>query len=90
MKKYRKRPVIVEAEQWLRLTDMPGIVVGCKKSGPCRHCGKSLELHGWIETLEGGHVVCPGDYVIRGISGEFYPVKPQIFDQTYEPVDQEL
>ena len=37
-----------------------------------------------ISTLEGGHWVEPGDYVIRGVAGEFYPCKPGIFHQTYE------
>lgn len=40
-----------------------------------------------IATLEGGHWVDPGDYVIRGVAGEFYPCKPDIFDQTYEFVE---
>ena len=39
-----------------------------------------------IATLEGGHWVEPGDYVIRGVAGEFYPCKPDIFHQTYEEV----
>lgn len=39
-----------------------------------------------IATLEGGHWVNPGDYVIRGVQGEFYPCKPDIFEATYEPV----
>ena len=54
----------------------------------CSHsdCKKPMRDHGWIDTLEGGHVVCPGDYVITGIKGELYPCKPDIFDATYEPV----
>lgn len=43
--------------------------------------------HGWIDTLEGGHIVCPGDYIIKGVQGEFYPCKPDIFEQTYERVE---
>ena len=38
-----------------------------------------------IATLEGAHWVTPGDYVIRGVQGEFYPCKPDIFSATYEP-----
>ena len=38
-----------------------------------------------IATLEGGHWVDPGDYIIRGVQGEFYPCKPDIFTATYEP-----
>lgn len=43
-----------------------------------------LHTHGWIETLEGGHIVCPGDWIIKGVKGEFYPCKPDIFAATYE------
>lgn len=52
----------------------------------CGHCGRTMHDHGWIDTLEGGHIVCPGDWVVTGIQGERYPVKPGIFDETYEPV----
>ena len=40
-----------------------------------------------IATLEGAMQVKPGDYVIRGVQGEFYPCKPDIFEATYEPVE---
>ena len=53
----------------------------------CRHCGRRMNDHGWIDTLEGGHIVCPGDWVITGVKGEHYPCKPDIFEATYEPVD---
>jgi hypothetical protein len=42
--------------------------------------------HGWIDTLEGGHTVCPGDWIITGVQGERYPCKPDIFAATYDPV----
>jgi len=38
-----------------------------------------------IPTLEGGHVASPGDWIIKGIAGEFYPCKPEIFEATYDP-----
>lgn len=50
----------------------------------CKHCDKTMHYHGWIDTLEGGHVVCPGDYIITGVEGEHYPCKERIFDATYE------
>jgi hypothetical protein len=53
---------------------------------PCKHCTRPMNDHGWIDTLEGGHIVCPGDYVITGIKGERYPCKPDIFTETYEPI----
>ena len=52
----------------------------------CNHCSRSFHDHGWIDTLEGGHIVCPGDWIITGIAGEHYPCKPDIFEQTYEAV----
>lgn len=54
----------------------------------CRHCGRVMHDHGWIDTLEGGHIVCPGDWVITGVQGERYPCKDSIFRETYEPVDE--
>jgi len=53
----------------------------------CKHCNVLMERHGWIDTLEGGHVVCPEDWIITGIKGERYPVKPDIFEQLYEKVE---
>jgi hypothetical protein len=51
----------------------------------CDHCGDIMRNHGWIDTLEGGHIVCPGDWIITGVKGEHYPCKPDIFEMTYEP-----
>jgi hypothetical protein len=53
----------------------------------CEHCGRTMHSHGWIDTLEGGHIVCPGDFIITGVKGEHYPCKPDIFEATYEPVN---
>ena len=54
---------------------------------PCKHCGVIMHSHGWIDTLEGGHIVCPNDWIITGVKNERYPCKPDIFDATYEPVE---
>lgn len=53
----------------------------------CPHCCVRFHEHGWIDTLEGGHTVCPGDWIITGIKGERYPCKPDIFEATYDLVD---
>jgi hypothetical protein len=53
----------------------------------CRHCGDTMHNHGWIDTKEGGHIVCPGDFIITGVQGERYPCKPDIFAATYEAVE---
>lgn len=52
----------------------------------CRYCGIRMHEHGWIDTKEGGHIVCPADWVITGVQGERYPCKPDIFAATYEAV----
>lgn len=51
---------------------------------PCKHCGQVMHDHGWIDTKEGGHIVCPGDWIITGVKGERYPCKPDIFVATYD------
>lgn len=53
----------------------------------CEHCGLPMNNHGWIDTKEGGHIVCPGDWIITGVQGERYPCKPDIFAATYEPAE---
>jgi hypothetical protein len=58
----------------------------------CQHCGVRMHDHGWIDTrddghiVEGGHIVCPGDWVVTGAAGEKFPCKPGVFDATYEAV----
>jgi len=52
----------------------------------CKHCGVVMHDHGWIDTLEGGPIVCPSDFIITGVKGEFYPCKPEIFEATYEAI----
>jgi hypothetical protein len=58
---------------------------GVSGDSSCAHCGKTMHVHGWIDTLESGHIVCPGDWIITGVKGEHYPCKPDIFEATYEP-----
>jgi len=43
--------------------------------------------HGEVNTLEGVHIVCPGDRIATSVKGEHYPIKPDIFEATYEPAD---
>lgn len=52
----------------------------------CVKCDTQMHWHGWVDTVEGGHIVCPGDWIITGIKGEIYPCKPDIFEATYEAV----
>ena len=78
----RMQPDVSECEgavvRYFRHPTVPG------KNG-CRHCDKTMHDHGWIDTLEGGHIVCPGDWIITGVKGENYPCKPDIFAATYDP-----
>ena len=55
----------------------------------CTNCGNNMHDHGWVDTLEGGHIVCPKDWIITGIEGEHYPCKPHIFEQTYVSATQQ-
>ena len=76
--------------------DWEGQIVGycrtpeCDGQQECRHCGKVMHVHGWIDTLEGGHIVCPGDWIITGVKGERYPIKPDVFALTYAEADNRL
>ena len=54
----------------------------------CKHCENKMSIHGWISTLEGGHIVCPADWIIEGVKGEFYPCKPDVFKLTYEKIEE--
>ncbi len=97
---YRKKPVIIEAVQWGRMGDHAKVnnYAPENSNGKCKHCdlpfikenddtlGYHL-THGWIETLEGGHIVCPKDFIITGVVGECYPCKPDVFEATYEKVE---
>jgi hypothetical protein len=95
--KFRKKPIIVDAYIW---TEVSPYVEGQKRvvdyyrtpsldgQNQCKHCGIIMHNHGWIDTLEGGHVVCPGDFIITGVKGEKYPCKPDIFEMIYEKVEE--
>ena len=91
--KFRKKPIEIEATQWFKMGDHPAVEdywakVECHDYA--REHGLSTEQRkqlGWVKTLEGAHVVCPGDWIITGIKGEHYPCKPDIFEATYEPVE---
>lgn len=54
----------------------------------CKQCNILMRRHGWIDTFEGGRIVCPGDFIITDVDGEKYPCKPGIFKKTYEKVEE--
>lgn len=56
----------------------------------CSHCGLIMHLHGWIDSARDEQIsynVCPGDYIIKEADGNFYPQKPDMFEQQYEPTE---
>lgn len=90
--KFRKKPVVVDAVLWNgNFTNLVKPFVhpsrASAKEGLCSICSLPYLTHGWINTLEGGHIVCRGDWIITGVAGEHYPCKPSIFERTYERVD---
>ena len=90
MTKYCKKPIVIEATQWFRLGDHPVVNTFFANDNllhSCGECGKPMSYHGRCPTLEGAHIVCPGDWIITGIKGEHYPCKPDIFALTYEEVE---
>lgn len=89
MPQFRKKPIVIEAAQWRKLGDHPQVEMYPHGGGTCKECGQWLREHGQVKTLEGWHIVCPGDWIIRGVAGEFYPCKPAIFASTYAPADFE-
>jgi hypothetical protein len=81
--KYRKKPVVIEAVQWTgsNLHEIQAF------AGPNTHLLYPEEQALYVRTLEGGHKASKGDWIIKGVKGEFYPCKPDIFEATYEKVD---
>ena len=90
MQRYKKRPVEVHASLWTKQGDHDN-VVPLNPSHPdtwrCKICSGTATTHGWVETLEGGHIACSGDWIITGVKGEHYPIKPDIFEDTYDRVE---
>lgn len=82
-KKYRKKPVIIEAIKWTG-NNISDIIKFTKNDS------KIVSIYGkdlTIKTLEGTMKADCGDYIIKGVKGEFYPCKPDIFEQTYEEIE---
>ena len=84
MSKYRKKPVVIEAMQFTdEMKDRVFNFVTCNKSAKHDDTGNPI-LN--IQTLQGDMTAHIGDWVIRGVKGEFYPCKPEIFALTYEEI----
>ena len=88
MSKYRKKPVVVDAFKWTGAHDQkedPEWICEAIEKGHVwfDHPGTSLVTMN-ISTLEGVMRACVGDYIIKGIKGEIYPCKPDIFEASYD------
>ena len=94
--KYRKKPVVIEAMRWdgteaslavalnwIDFDSLPNDGVHTKVGVGYAPALGTLD----IPTLEGMMTASPGDWIIKGVAGEFYPCKPDIFEATYEPVE---
>lgn len=87
MAKFRKKPVVVEAIKFTRqtydevreFTERKAYALSIPRHPNGRATCK-------IDTLEGDMTATEGDYIIKGVQGEFYPCKPDIFEETYETV----
>ena len=94
MNKYRKIPVEVEAVQWkgnniyevLLFMYPQKPFMYPQKPSDCFYEGTENMQCLMIETLEGEYKASQGDFIIKGVKGEFYPCKPDIFKMTYEKV----
>lgn len=94
--KYRKKPVEIEAIQWYGKHFIGGVPdwiseaidkhmpigIGAEPTGGIMRLGDQIH----ISTLEGIMIAMPGDYIIKGVKGELYPCKPDIFEMAYEKV----
>ncbi|QEQ94965.1 hypothetical protein pEaSNUABM56_00189 [Erwinia phage pEa_SNUABM_56] len=92
MAKYRKKPVEIEAHRFDGSSTSVGQIKNWIEKGvfreseiSTRDCGRTIE----IPTLEGLMVASAGDMIIKGVKGEFYPCKPDIFAATYDLVEGE-
>lgn len=94
--KYKKKPVVIEAIRFeYSSTGIAAVAAFCGNAVGDFGKGRHLTAVGWVQirTLEDGvdgspqvnHIAQEGDYIIKGVQGEFYPVKPDIFEATYEP-----
>lgn len=97
---FKKKPVVIEARQfetnneagdknmndlvaWMNESGLPDRYPRSVDPNIARHDSTDI----YIKTLEGEHKATVGDWIIKGVKGEFYPCKPDIFEATYEPVE---
>lgn len=91
--KYRKKPIIIEAIKWDGL-NVSDVNTFCGGKAGFQITDSAWQVHKagvhtrlYIATLEGELSASVGDYIIKGVHGELYPCKPDIFEETYEPAE---
>jgi hypothetical protein len=91
--RFRKKPIVIDAWQFTdaasaqRIMDVArdaGVTIAFVAGNPAN----PIPAHMVIPTLEGPMTALPGDWIIRGVAGEFYPCKPDIFTASYEEVPE--
>ena len=87
MAKYRKKPVVIEAEQFTEENKDRAFNFVRRACSAGRDKDNNVTL--LIQTLEGDMTASLGDFIIKGIQGEFYPCKPDIFYATYDLVEKQ-
>ena len=94
MPKFRKKPIVIEARRWLGSVEVATDLINwvLENNGTARYHDFSDFRHNSsyisIDTLEGTMYLKPGNYLIRGVQGEFYPCDQDIFAATYEEVNE--
>lgn len=89
--KFRKKPVVIEAWQVATYDERTRVLppmwlvsaITCSPPTVVPHPDGPIDIH----TLEGTMTAMVGDWIIKGVKGELYPCKPDIFEATYEPVE---
>jgi hypothetical protein len=89
MSRFVKKPIVIDAERWngTAIGSTPIINWILRNGGTARYHDDPPSIA--IDTLEGTITASPGDWIIRGVQGEFYPCKPDIFNQTYDGVEDD-
>lgn len=82
MPRFRKKPIVIEAEQWFPEKEVEGVT-----TFDVQNKDGSMTKGGIIFSPWGDVEISPGDWVITGVNGEKYPCKPDIFEKTYEAID---
>lgn len=85
MPKFRKKPVVIDAVKWDGDASTANMFIGDNYGIDWEYAQGLPDII--IPTLEGNHLCKVGDWIIKGVKGEFYPIKNDIFEMTYELVE---